>query len=130
VNRRINSRMSTYDELQARNVDRILQYSQHTILGAGEGDFDRFAYDREIEIHSTFGTLLFSYGIPGITLFGLFVLQLARRLDRRHWAHLVAIFLYSLTHNGLRFTYGWLVLALLAAIAEAPPARPNGKERR
>lgn len=115
---RFNARMTTYDELTARNVDRIRLYSEYTLLGAGEGDLERFVYDRNNEIHSTFGTLLFSYGVIGVTLFTGFLWQVARHLRRDQYVYLAAVLLYSLTHNGLRFTYGWIVLAVLAAIGE------------
>jgi hypothetical protein len=129
LQKRLDARMSAYDEIGLRNVERISQYSTYTVFGAGEGDLQRFAYGRDIEIHSTLGTLLFSYGFLGVSLFLLFLVQLLGRLPREHYGHVLAILLYSATHNGLRFSYGWIVLAVLAGMAEVRSAQLRAAPR-
>ncbi len=107
----------SFEEVGFRNTDRITRYYYYALLGAGEGDLERFPYSLQIEIHSTFGTIIFSYGIPGILLFASFIASLVRGLGWSHRMILAALFLYSLTHNGLRFPFFWFTLGTL--IAEA-----------
>lgn len=107
---------SSSEEMGFRNLDRISNYPEYTVLGAGEGDLDRFPYSLSIiEIHSTPATVLFSYGIPGTLLFIAFFVRVTRRLPWRKQVIMGALVLYSLTHNGMRFSYGWFLIATLAA---------------
>ncbi len=104
------------DNLAGRGYDRVMNHPEHWFLGAGEGDGTRFDSALEGEIHSTFATVAFSYGIPGAVLFGLFLLGLVRRLDTRGLLLLVPAAFYGLTHNGLRFTIAWILLAVVLCV--------------
>lgn len=124
-------RQQTMSEMEYRGYDRILEFTGHIVLGAGEGKRERFADPtREIEIHSTFGTLLFSYGILGITLFFAFVWRLTRTVAFDRYVYLAPALAYGVTHNGLRFSFFWFMVAMLLsfAITEgrqfAPQRRP------
>ena len=87
---------------------------------------------------------MFSYGLPGI---GLFVLLLVQILRLGRWSALMALgptFIYGLAHQGLRFTQLWLLLGLVIGVGlelskrraaaaprvdargQAGPRRPNG----
>jgi hypothetical protein len=102
----------------ARGYERMFAFPEHLILGAGEGQHVRFGVDSSMEFHSTFGTLVFHYGVVG---FSLFALLLARICRRAHWGHialLAPIALYGLTHQGLRFTLFWIFLGLVVAMSE------------
>jgi hypothetical protein len=112
--------MTVAHELFVRNIARILHYPRYTLLGAGEGDLGRFPADRPFEIHSAFGTVLFSYGIPGVTLFVAALLDLWRSLRPALRWHLVALLGYSFSHDGLRFSFAWIVVGLLAGMADDP----------
>lgn len=109
-----------------RGYERILDYPEYTLLGAGEGGLQRFnvgAFD--LEIHSTPGTLLFSYGIVGLSLMAGVLLWLVRRGG---WSSLLWIappVLVGITHNTLRQTDLWvfLALAVLRVAPSAPPTR-------
>ncbi|PMR71866.1 hypothetical protein [Halomonas heilongjiangensis] len=95
----------------SRGYNRILEYPEHVILGAGERGRDRFGYRQEI--HSSFATMLFSYGVVGLMLF-LAVLWLSFIKGRApHFFILLAPALYSLTHQGLRFTLFWVFLVIV-----------------
>jgi hypothetical protein len=109
---------SSTEELGFRNTDRLLKYPEYALLGAGEGGLDRFPHSLSIiEIHSTPATVLFSYGILGTIAYWWFMLSLGHRLAWPQRVALGALILYSTTHNGMRFTYAWFFLALLASAA-------------
>lgn len=100
------------DNAASRGYDRITNEIEYVILGAGEGAYTRHASVWGGEIHSTFGTLLFCYGIIGLGLFCLFLWGLFRRHPWYFIQFASPLLLYSITHNGLRFTPFWIVLAL------------------
>jgi hypothetical protein len=109
------------DSLQGRGYDRISEYPQFWIFGAGEGQYSRFKNQR-IEFHSTLGNIQVSYGIFGSLLF-LSLLFIALKKDKyRSWYILVFIMAYGLTHNGIRNSMLWILLALMASyqIKEKP----------
>jgi len=111
----------TDDSAQGRHYDRIWRYPEYLVLGAGEGAFERFPnLNGEAtvgEMHSTLGTILFSYGIVGLTLFGLLLYQIFRNALRRHFLYFLPLLLYGLTHQGLRLTLLWLALGLAFGLA-------------
>jgi len=49
-----------------RGYDRLFNYPENIVWGAGEGYYERF--DEEIEFHSWPGTVLFCYGLIGTAL--------------------------------------------------------------
>lgn len=103
------------DSLEARGYSLIWEHPEHLLLGAGEGANYRFG--RGIEIHSTFGTLLFCYGIPGLSLFCWLLYKIYRKSGVQTFQFLVPALVYGLTHHGLRFTELWILLALLPSLA-------------
>jgi hypothetical protein len=116
------------DSLYSRGYLRIIEYPQYTLLGAGEGAhyrFDNVAYSAEqFEIHSTFATILFSYGMVGMTAFFLAIWQLYRISAITYLIYLAPPFLYGLTHQGLRFSFLWLLIAVLAVLGQTKIQRP------
>jgi hypothetical protein len=112
------------DSFAARGYDRIWLTPEYLIAGAGEGAFNRFSNNNEM--HSTFGTILFSYGLPGAALFLLVLWIIFRRAPPRYLVYFVPVCLYGITHQGLRFTQFWIFLALVFCSAQygaKPPAR-------
>jgi len=108
---------SEYDTPAARGYDRIVNYPEHVLLGAGEGAYARFRSDLyATELHSTYGTLLFCYGIPGTTLFTLGLLLLCKR-DPRVALFLIPALVHGLGHQGMRFAFVWAMLAFVGACA-------------
>ena len=65
--------MSNVEE--SRGYNRIYEYPEQILLGAGERGRWRFGPGHEHELHSSFGTVLFSYGIVGFVLFSTFLLH-------------------------------------------------------
>jgi len=119
------------DSLYSRGYLRVIDYPQYEIIGAGEGGIYRFndtAYsDERFEIHSTFATILFSYGIPGVIVFFMGIWQLYRASSIGYLLYLFPPFLYGLTHQGLRFSFLWLLLSVIATSGlskRQEPARP------
>lgn len=102
-----NNSLSISDE---RGFNRVMDYPQHLIIGAGEGAYYR--WNSGIELHSTFLTLLFSYGIVGFSLFCGFVYKLGFKINRDSIAYLLPTSFCFFVHNELRFTILWISLAI------------------
>jgi hypothetical protein len=118
-----------YDSLATRGYDRIANYPEHILLGAGEGAYGRFRSDLYgTELHSSFGTLLFCYGVVGAGCFACALLFLGR-LDLRAALYLVPALVHGMAHQGLRFAFFWAVLAFVCCAALRPrPAAPPAEE--
>lgn len=100
-------------EWEYRGYDRIGNHPYYLVFGAGEGAYNRFdTYIDKHEMHSSIGTIIFSYGIPGSVLFVVFVLSLVRGLNWQYVVYMLPLFAYGVTHMGLRFTYFWIALAM------------------
>jgi hypothetical protein len=111
-----------YDTAATRGYDRIVNYPEHLLFGAGEGAYERFRSELYAsEIHSSYGTVLFCYGIPGTVLF-LLVLWAICRPDLRVAIYLIPAFVHSSGHHGLRFAFFWAMLAFLCCQATAAAA--------
>ncbi len=100
------------DSMAGRGYSRIWEYPEYLIFGAGEGGLQRFG--ASYEIHSTIGTIIFSYGIVGLWLFCLFLYKIYKMVGISQMYYLIPILLYGLTHQGLRFTFLWVLLGLVA----------------
>ena len=101
------------DSIAGRGYMRLVNYPQYLVLGAGEGGFYRFKGGSTIEIHSTYATVLFSYGVIGFSLFTLFIYRIYRYTSLYHFFYLIPCFMYGLVHQGLRFSPLWIFLALV-----------------
>jgi hypothetical protein len=106
--------------LASRGYDRIFNHPEHVFFGTGEGnyrDFESAIWSHEI--HSSYGTLLFSYGIVGTGLFLWFLFCLARAGTTRYSIYLLPVLMYGGAHQGLRFTMMWVALALLYCVGDS-----------
>jgi hypothetical protein len=100
-------------EWEYRGYDRIANHPGYLILGAGEGAYNRFnTYINNHEIHSSIGTIVFCYGIPGTVLFTLLIISLIKGLPRDYIIYMLPIISYGIAHMGLRFTIFWITLAM------------------
>lgn len=112
VNRILSIGSDNDDNLSARGYDRFTNYPQYLAFGAGEGQFLRLGYT--VEFHSTLGNILISYGIIGLFLY-LASIVFSIKNNRYKDAYIVFfIFLYGLTHNGIRNTLLWMLIALIS----------------
>ena len=114
------------DTLLSRGYVRILRNPEYALVGAGEGAEYRFnepgtseQIDVDHEIHSTFGTILFSYGLIGSIAFAVAVWCLYKMSCRGSFLYLFPPFLYGLTHQGLRFSFLWLLMAVIIVVGSA-----------
>jgi hypothetical protein len=107
--------------IEERGYERILDYPEYCILGAGEGAYNRFRETSAIgahELHSSVATLFFCYGIVGTLLFGLFLWGVMTGAGIRAWIIVGTGFAYGMTHQGLRFRLLWLLLGMVSALRE------------
>jgi hypothetical protein len=88
---------------------------KNLLWGMGEGGYDRFTIMRGFEIHSTYANILVSYGLIGSFLaLGVFLFTLkSNRSFFRNLCCMSGIILYGISHNGIRNTLVWIVLACL-----------------
>jgi len=106
------------DSLAGRGYDRIWNHPEINILGGGEGAGWRWdSFIGGSEIHSSWGTILFSYGIPGLTAALFFLYRLSGRLGLASFVPILAVFAYGVTHMGLRFVPMWILFGLIAGIS-------------
>ena len=110
------------DDLEGRGYDRMWLYPEMLILGAGEGVNERWSEtmaaqlvdkDLTLEMHSTIGTIAFSYGVPGICLAVAFFSALLRPAFLALLPFTIPELFYSLTHMSLRFVLTWVYFAML-----------------
>ncbi|NVB83276.1 MAG: hypothetical protein HOV81_33195, partial [Kofleriaceae bacterium] len=115
---RVRNRHSNAGFFEERGYDRIWEHQEYLVFGAGEGGLSRFDGDRKfrMEIHSSAGTVLFSYGIIGATLFLLFMWRLMRGAGWRLMIVLVPPISYAVAHQSLRFTLLWVLLAIFVVV--------------
>ncbi len=107
---------------EERGYDRITSHPEFWLLGAGEGKYERFADTTVIgdhELHSSAGTVFFCYGVVGSLLFLAFLGRLMVGAPLRVMVLLLPAAAYGLTHQGLRVTLFWMLLALFLCLKEA-----------
>ena len=103
------------DSPEARRYDRLWKYPYYTLLGAGEGAYERFNPEKPNEMHSGLGTIFFAYGLTGGFLFLYFIWCVIRKQPWYYLALFGCVFLYSLPHQNIRFTHFWVLLGMLEA---------------
>jgi hypothetical protein len=111
---------SDSDLNSGRGYGRLEEIDVHIVEGVGEGKFDRFESLKGKESHSTYMTILVCYGIIGGVLY-LFLILKALYYRGHFISHVLlfsGVFLYWMTHNGLRSTLLWVFLALLVSTKE------------
>lgn len=97
-----------------RGYFRITEFPQFWAFGAGEGAFYRFR-GSILEFHSTLGNIQVSYGVVGSLLFICFVIKSLKNDMYRSLYVFASIMAYGLTHNGIRNSMLWILLALIAS---------------
>lgn len=112
--------VSEDDSLTGRGYSRITAWPQYLFFGAGEGLVERWR--TQTEIHSMLGTLLFSYGVPGVVIVVSLFVIIWRRNSRGMIIYGLPILLYSLTHQPMRQPMMWMLLLLIAHAAMPRPA--------
>jgi hypothetical protein len=130
--RNLQDRIATreVDETAAgRGYDRLLNHPDYLFFGAGEGGYQRFQSELISELHSSYGTLLFCYGVVGTALFTWGLVLVCRRTDFVSALSLVPVFIYGLAHHGLRASLFWVLLASLYCVGKAGRGASPGRDR-
>ncbi len=111
------NKVSLMEQVLGRGFDRIQGNEQYLIFGAGEGFDDRFfAKGRRVkEFHSTFGALIFSYGVIAVILMVTLGIRLWRTAGISS-LFLLPPLLFGVTHNGVRQIEFWLTPILLVMV--------------
>lgn len=107
----------TENIMQERAYQRIIDYPDYLLIGAGEGGRDRFESvwrGRSQEIHSNFGTILFSYGVVGFFLFCLYFKRTMTGAPVGIWIIVMGPMVYGITHQGLRQPLFWLLFLVVS----------------
>jgi hypothetical protein len=97
----------------SRGYDRIAEMGSNFFWGCGEGAFYRFNVMRGNETHSSFATIIVSYGLIGALMYlrlFLIVLKKQMKLVRKYTVIFSGILFYWVSHNGLRNTLFWIIL--------------------
>jgi hypothetical protein len=109
---------SEYGFFEERGYDRITEHKEYWLLGAGESGLSRFKGESVMsshELHSSAGTLFFSYGVVGCVLFLAFIFRVLQGATIRSGLLLVPAMSYTAAHQGLRFTMLWVLFAMFIA---------------
>lgn len=104
------------DTFEGRGYARIEMHPRYLVLGAGEVGHDRHG-DFGGELHSSWATVLFSYGVVGSALLVVFFWSSLRFLGPLDWLFLLPVFWYGITHQGLRFRLFWVFIGLVCVVA-------------
>ena len=101
-----------------RGYDRIALHPEWLLFGAGEGNLKRFedTYAGDHELHSSIGTLIFCFGFVGTFLFCRFIYTVVRGAPFARLLILLPPAAFGLTHQGLRFTLLWIMLAIVVML--------------
>ena len=97
-----------------RGYDRLIEYPQYLPFGAGEGAFERMN-EAGKEFHSTLGTVVMSYGVVGLALFGFLLLVVFAGAPWTSLLYMAPIMIFGVTIMGLRFSEFWIFLGLVYA---------------
>lgn len=98
-----------------RGYDRIFELGINFLWGMGEGNFSRFAVKTGAEVHSTYASVIVSYGAIGMALYLFFLKNVLYKRGSlmKNLALASSILLYSVSHNGIRNTLVWIFFALM-----------------
>ena len=81
--------------IEERGIDKILNEPHKILYGAGEGMYSRFKGKFENEIHSTFPSILFYYGIIPFFIFVAWIYQKLKNLPFHILCVYIALFIES-----------------------------------
>lgn len=104
------------DILRERAAEKILNYPEYFLYGAGEGNYERYYPEPVNEIHSSFVNLFFSYGIIPFTLLISWFKKRLRRLNAVSWITFTAILVESMflvNYRQALFWIAWITLFYL-----------------
>ena len=94
-----------------RGWERMILYPKYLLFGAGEGNELRFPLTVwQSEIHSTFFSILFCYGLIPFLLFCKWLFDNLKTCFINYWAVYIALFLECITVINYRQPFFWMVV--------------------
>lgn len=107
---RINNDSTVPTLLQERGYDKIIKNPQYILYGAGEGAYERFNGYCDIEIHATFPSLLFYYGIGPFFILVAWIYKKIKDNKIKNILFLVPLFIESFTLLNQRQALFWIII--------------------
>lgn len=118
------------DFLYDRSAERLLQYPQNLILGAGEGYFERFPLGDFVnkispgvfvmefthEIHSSFFEIWYCYGIVPTVILIMWLIKNIKACDKKRMAAVMAILIESFFLVNYRQPFFWYILVYSSSL--------------
>ena len=99
-----------------RGYDRIANFPQYLLFGAGEGPSERF--NEDIELHSVFANIFFSYGIIGMALFISAFASFTKNISKEVIVLALALALFGAVHMSLRVPLFWITSLFIIYLHE------------
>ena len=96
------------DILRERAAEKVINYPEYFIYGAGEGFYERYYPEPINEIHSSFINLFFSYGLIPFSILLLWFKKRLGRLDGTSRICLITIMVESTFLVNYRQALFWL----------------------
>jgi len=106
------------DNLAARGYGRIVEHPGYLLFGAGDSGHERWGVASKSELHSSWGTIVFGYGVVGAVPLMFGVASVLLRGGLSVLPALSAVGLYGITHQGLRQPQLWIIIALASIVAD------------
>ncbi|CUQ11628.1 Lipid A core-O-antigen ligase and related enzymes [Turicibacter sanguinis] len=104
--------------IEERGIDKLLLYPEKIILGAGQGKYSRFdKAAHQLEIHSTFPSILFYYGILPTFILLCWIYKHIRYLPIEIYSVILSLFLESFTLLNQRQPFFWMIFILVGFIS-------------
>lgn len=109
--------------LEDRGLDAIVYYPGYLIFGSGEGAYTRFEKmaNYGYEIHSTFPSMLFYYGIIPFGILLIWLYQNLRRIQWRFTLAIVSLFVVSFILLNQRQSLFWVFIILMPILSSRLP---------
>lgn len=114
--KRFASKDTANDSLAERGYARLWLFPEYLLFGAGDGLYPQ-RFNLANETHSTVGSILFAYGVVGLSLFGVLLYVLVRRANWFRITLLLPVMIYGIAQQGVRFSMFWTFLALVFALS-------------
>lgn len=97
------------EQSDVRGYTRIVNYTEYLLFGAGQGLDMRF--NSPVEIHSTWAGILFYYGIVGMSLFLILIINILKNLNIYQKILFLVPLMYSFSTFGARTVIFWILVA-------------------
>lgn len=104
-----------------RGYTRFSEYPEYIILGSGQGEHKRFNAKKSpdflnVEMHTTWGGLLFYYGLFGFVSIAIFLLTVLLKVSSFNRIVLLSTFVYGISTYSFRTPIFWFLLAVFISI--------------